>query len=122
MNLVKVVGSGHHERAAYACGVIARLRALGFDVEVHTDLRPRLAADMAGLLQAGARAVTLDGEGIHALVVGVADREALSFAAERSGAAVVEVVLEPGGAETRAELVAADGEEVSERIRGALTE
>ncbi len=65
--LVVVSGPGHHERATAAGAVVAALGPLAASVAVSADLRPRLAADVAGVLDAGADRVLLVGSTISAL-------------------------------------------------------
>ncbi len=60
---VVVSGPGHHDRAEAAADLIGRLAELG-RVGVVAELRPRLAADVEALLDAGAEAVRLSGERI----------------------------------------------------------
>ncbi len=58
--VVEVRGGGHHDRAEAAAALIPGLCELG-SVVVESTLRPRLAADVEALLDAGATGVTLDG-------------------------------------------------------------
>jgi hypothetical protein len=61
---VEISGPGHHERAARAQQIVAAIVALGVGVVVRTDLRPRLADDIRGLLDAGAGQVRLEADGM----------------------------------------------------------
>lgn len=61
---IVISGPGHHDRAERARPVIAAVAALGLEVAVATDLRPRLADDMRALLEAGSVHVRLSAEGI----------------------------------------------------------
>jgi hypothetical protein len=61
---VAISGPGHHERAARAGQVVAAIVALGVEVRVTTDLRPRLADDIRSLLDAGASEVRLEADGM----------------------------------------------------------
>ncbi len=61
---VVISGPGHHDRAEAAADLIGHLRALG-RVGVHAELRPRLAADVEALLEAGAGAVRLAGSSVE---------------------------------------------------------
>jgi hypothetical protein len=58
--LIDVRGPGHHDRAEAAGRLLPALARLG-SVVVHSTLRPRLAADVEALLDAGADGVVLDG-------------------------------------------------------------
>lgn len=62
--MVVLRGPGHHDRARRAQAVISAIVAEGLDVVVTTDLRPRLADDVRALLDAGARSVRLEADGI----------------------------------------------------------
>ena len=84
---VVICGPGHHDRAERARPVVAAIAALGLEVAVQTDLRPRLADDIRSLLHAGASFVRLEAEGM------VGD---LASAAQQIRADVVVVVLRPG--------------------------
>ncbi len=57
---IDVRGPGHHDRAEVAASLIPGLCRLG-SVVVESTLRPRLAADVEALLDAGATGVVLDG-------------------------------------------------------------
>ena len=103
MNRIEIIGTGHHERASYATEVIRRLSEAGFDVVVHTDLRPRLAADMVALLEAGAGSVRLAGFGIAALVLKESNAGAIP-PLDSGNRQCVEVMLVAGSGETRAVL------------------
>jgi hypothetical protein len=61
---VAISGPGHHERAARAGPIVAAIVALGVDVRVRTDLRPRLADDIRSLFDAGATEVRLEADGM----------------------------------------------------------
>lgn len=104
MNRIDVVGVGHHERASYATELVRGLCQAGFSVVVHTDLRPRLASDLASLLEAGASSINLSGSGIAALVVSEADAAVLQEPHSEEPSAV-QVRLLAGNGETRALLV-----------------
>lgn len=68
LNKVVISGPGHHERAQAALAIIRSLSNAHFEVIVESDLRPRLATDLAGLLEAGATRAILLGSGIRAIV------------------------------------------------------
>jgi hypothetical protein len=84
---VVICGPGHHDRAERARPVVAAIAAIGIEVAVQTDLRPRLADDIRSLLDAGASFVRLEAEGM------VGD---LVSAAQQISPGVVVVVLRPG--------------------------
>ncbi|WP_298334774.1 hypothetical protein [Ferrimicrobium sp.] len=69
--MLEIRGPGHHERSQLAALVARVLSAQGREVWVRMDLRPRLAADIAGVLDEGASRVLLVGEGMY----GIASRE-----------------------------------------------
>ncbi len=119
MNRIKVVGTGHHERAEFAAALIPRLASAGFRVVVRADLRPRLAADLSSMLQAGAELVRLEGSGIAALVVAEAESGRLDAAEESMGPEALEVVLAAGSGVARAEIEFAD-ESARERLSAVL--
>jgi hypothetical protein len=108
MNRIKVVGTGHHQRAAFAYTLIPRLASAGFKVVVLADLRPRLAADLSSMLEAGADLVRLEGSGIAALAVAEGESGRLDAAEAAMGPETVEVVLSPGSGEAHAEIDRAD--------------
>ena len=120
MNRIRVVGTGHHERAAFASELIPRLASAGFKVVVLADLRPRLAADLSSMLEAGADLVRLEGSGIAALVVAEGESARLDAAEAAMGPDALEVVLVAGSGETRAEIEEAD-QTVRERLAPLLT-
>ena len=62
--VVEVRGPGHHDRAERSRPVIAAIAALGHEIVVVTDLRPRLADDMRALLESGAGRVRLEADGL----------------------------------------------------------
>lgn len=62
-----VRGPGHHERSELAARLAGVLAEIGEEVWVRMDVRPRLAADIAGALAVGASRVVLEGEGMLAL-------------------------------------------------------
>lgn len=62
-----VRGPGHHERSELAARLAGALARLGEQVWVRMDVRPRLAADIAGTLAEGAARVVLEGEGMVAI-------------------------------------------------------
>ena len=119
MNRIKVVGTGHHERAEFASALIPRLAAAGFSVVVRADLRPRLAADLSSMLEAGAELVRLEGSGVAAVVVAEGESGRLDAAEDSIGPGALEVVLAPGSGDTRAEIEEAD-EGVRERLSAVL--
>ncbi len=94
---VVVSGPGHHDRADAAADLIAHLRAFG-RVGVHAELRPRLAADVEVLLDAGADAVRLAGcrvEGVFRDRAGRADGVGPADAADRADELVdVQILVE----------------------------
>ncbi len=109
--LVEVVicGPGHHDRAERARPVVAAIAAIGIEVAVQTDLRPRLADDIRSLLDAGAAFVRLEAEGMVGDLVSVAHESGgevvsaahesvgeLVSAAQQISPGVVVVVLRPG--------------------------
>ncbi|WP_298211096.1 hypothetical protein [Ferrimicrobium sp.] len=69
--MLEIRGPGHHERSQLAALVVRVLSAQGHQVWVRMDLRPRLASDIAGVLDEGAARVLLVGEGMF----GMASRE-----------------------------------------------
>ena len=106
---VVICGPGHHDRAERARPVVAAIAALGLEVAVQTDLRPRLADDIRSLLDAGASFVRLEAEGMVGDLVSAAHETAgdlvsaahetagdLGSAAEQITPGVVVVVLRPG--------------------------
>ncbi|MDA8209922.1 MAG: hypothetical protein M0Z92_13110 [Actinomycetota bacterium] len=115
MNRIRVVGAGHHERAAFASALIPRLASAGFKVVVVADLRPRLAADLSSMLEAGADLVRLEGSGIAALVVAEGESARLDAAEAAMGPDALEVVLVAGNGEARAEIEKAE-QAVRERL------
>lgn len=119
MNRIRVVGTGHHERAAFASALIPKLASAGFKVVVLADLRPRLAADLSSMLEAGADLVRLEGSGIAALVVAEGESARLDAAEAAIGPDALEVVLAAGSGETRAEIEEAD-QAVCERLATLL--
>ena len=71
--MLEIRGPGHHERSELAALVTRVLASSGRQLWVGMDIRPRLAADIAGVLDQGASRVLLSGEGLH----GVASSEEL---------------------------------------------
>ncbi|NNN18615.1 MAG: hypothetical protein HKL84_02045 [Acidimicrobiaceae bacterium] len=67
--IVEIKGPGHHERSEYAGSVVKIISGLGKVVAVEADLRPRLAGDLAEMLELGAREVLLYAKGMMAKVV-----------------------------------------------------
>ncbi len=121
MNRIDVVGVGHHERASFATELVRGLRGAGFSVVVHTDLRPRLASDLASLLDAGAISINLSGSGIAALVVPEADA-ALLQAPHGDERSAVAVRLLAGNGETRAILLESANKESKELLETVIKE
>jgi len=68
--VVEIRGPGHHDRAERSLPVIEAITALGHEVVVLTDLRPRLADDMRALLDAGATQIRLEGDGLAGDLIG----------------------------------------------------
>lgn len=75
---IEVRGPGHHERSELAARAVAALVEAGRTVRVELDVRPRLAADIAAQLAAGAALVVLHGEGFAALAAPVLNEAALA--------------------------------------------
>lgn len=88
---VEISGPGHHERAARARPIVAAIAALGIEVLVRTDLRPRLADDLRSLLDAGAALVRLEADGMLGEFVAVPDSDFDNRSPER-----VVIVLRAG--------------------------
>lgn len=96
---VFISGPGHHERAARATSVISSISALGLEVTVATDLRPRLADDVRALLEAGASKVRLEADGIvgdFEAARGDTDRFGQDDAGHGRHPVPVVVILRPG--------------------------
>jgi hypothetical protein len=112
-------GPGHHERAERARPVIAAISTLGVEVVVSTDLRPRLADDVRGLLEAGATRVRLEADGIAGELASTGDDRAYrASGSEGLGPNTVLVVLKAGSA-TPPEVV---GEgKLADSVRGVLS-
>jgi hypothetical protein len=99
---IDVSGPGHHDRAQVAALLIPHLCRLG-SVVVESTLRPRLAADVEALLDAGATGVVLDGPASRGSF-----RAGHDAAESSKPDIVVRLVADSGPC--RAEIVAADGE------------
>lgn len=95
---VVICGPGHHDRAERARPVVAAIAAIGIEVAVQTDLRPRLADDIRSLLDAGASFVRLEAEGMVGDLVSKAHESVgdLRSVAQQIPPGVVVVVLRPG--------------------------
>ena len=119
MNRIQVIASGHHERAEFATALITRLVDAGFDVWVTSDLRPRLAQDLALLLDAGAHSIHLSGSSIAALVVKESMAPEIVVRGSDSDQSV-ELDLVPGTGLPRAELVATSDPSTAERLSYVL--
>ena len=118
---VLICGPGHHERTSRARPVVAAIAALGLEVAVSTDLRPRLADDVRSLLDGGASMVRLQADGIVGDLVSAAGESVgdLVSAVGEIPAGVVVVVLRAGPRiepEVRGEGAVADS------VRDAITD
>lgn len=71
--MLEIRGPGHHERSELAALVTRVLTSHGRQLWVRMDVRPRLAADIVGVLDQGASRVLLSGDGLY----GVASSEEL---------------------------------------------
>ena len=129
---VLICGPGHHERTSRARPVVAAIAALGLDVAVSTDLRPRLADDVRSLLDGGASIVRLQADGIVGDLVSAAGEsvgDLVSAAGESVGdlvsavgeipAGVVVVVLRAG---PRVEPEVRGEGAVADSVRDAITD
>lgn len=119
---LEVLGSGHHERSEFAGKVVESLSKEGFCVAVEADLRPRLAADLEGMLKLGAHEVLLYAKGMIAKVVPgpeVSERTDLEQRHDSNVEIVVRLI--PSGGLTRVIEGSIRTMEVRERILTALS-
>ncbi len=96
---VVISGPGHHDRAARAQPVITAVAALGLDVMVTTDLRPRLADDIRAMLDAGATSVRLEADGLVGDLTRPAE-ESPDRAGRRDGPAEPVMIILAAGADS----------------------
>lgn len=120
--LVVVSDPGHHERTETAALMVAILRPMATEVAVSADLRPRLAAGVAGLLEAGANGVLLVGSAMIALARADQGTDAERKRRHLASAEVI-VRLSPGTGSPRARIEAGKetplGTRVAETLAGA---
>jgi hypothetical protein len=118
---VLICGPGHHERTSRARPVVAAIAALGLEVAVSTDLRPRLADDVRSLLDGGASMVRLQADGIVGDLVSAAGERVgdLVSAVGEIPAGVVVVVLRAG---PRVEPEVRGEGAVADSVRDAITD
>jgi hypothetical protein len=63
--MLEIRGPGHHERSELAATVARVLSSFDRQLWVKMDIRPRLAADIVGVLSEGVSQVLLAGEGLY---------------------------------------------------------
>lgn len=108
MNRVVISGPGHHERAQYGSKITQALSRAGFEVTIEADLRPRLASDLALMIEAGAIVAVLHGSGIRAVVTHESSEDLRPKSTE-SKQVVVELVA--GVSPIKVEIVQVDNNE-----------
>lgn len=120
--IVEVKGPGHHERSEFAGAVVKAISDAGKIVAVEADLRPRLANDLAEMLNVGAKEVLLYAKGMMAKVVlgpDVATRSDLETLHD-SGIEVI-VRLVPGDEPVRAVVGSSQDAMLAAALSDALT-